>query len=158
MPDVKLTINGQVHRVNVTEDEILLWAIREHLRLTGTKYGCGTGLCGACTVLADGKAIRACTETVGNNKDKQITTIEGIAEDHPLKRAWMEVGMDQCAYCQPGQIMQAAGFLRTVDNPDEEEIVAAMSAILCRCGTYPRIKKAVHLAAKLLRETPADKR
>lgn len=148
MSSFKLNINGQEHEVTVAADEKLLWTIREHLQLIGTKFGCGAGDCGACTVLVDGVAVRSCLIPAAGFVGKQITTIEGIPEEHPLKQAWSDVGMDQCAYCQCGQIMNAAGFLNHNPNPTEEEIVVAMTPILCRCGTYPRVKKAVGLASK----------
>jgi isoquinoline 1-oxidoreductase alpha subunit len=145
---ISLKVNGKEHTLDISPDLPLLWAIREHLKLTGTKYGCGKGLCGSCTVHVEGKAVRSCQTTVGDVQGKKITTIEGIPEDHPLKKAWVKEQVAQCGYCQPGQIMQAADLLSGNKNPSDAKINQAMDNNLCRCGTYPRIKNAIHLAAK----------
>jgi isoquinoline 1-oxidoreductase alpha subunit len=132
----------------VGPDVPLLWVIREHLKLTGTKFGCGIGACGSCTVHIDGKAVRSCQTPAGAVAGKKITTIEGLAESHPVIRAWIKEQVPQCGYCQPGQIMQAAALLAEVPDPSDERIAAAMDGNLCRCGTYPRIKLAIRSAAK----------
>ena len=149
---ISLEINGKKYEVNVSPDVPLLWVIREHLRLTGTKFGCGVGLCGSCTVHLDGKAQRSCVTTVGSVEGRKITTIEGLPEDHPVKRAWIEEQVPQCGYCQSGQIMQAAALLSESPNPTDEKIVSAMDGNLCRCGTYPFIKQAIKRAAKEVRK------
>ena len=145
---ISLLINGKSHEVDVNPDVPLLWVIREYLKLTGTKYGCGIGMCGSCTVHVDGKAQRSCQISAGDARGKKITTIEGIPEDHPIKKAWLKEQVPQCGYCQPGQIMQAIAFISQKPNPSDEEIVDAMNGNLCRCGTYPYIKSAIKLAAK----------
>jgi aerobic-type carbon monoxide dehydrogenase small subunit (CoxS/CutS family) len=144
----KLTINKKVYTLNVNPDIPLLWVIREHLKLTGTKFGCGMGLCGACTVHIDGKAERSCQIPVGRAVGKKITTIEGLPEDHPVKMAWLKEQVPQCGYCQPGQIMQAAALLAEKPNPTDEEIVDSMNGNICRCSTYPRIKAAIRTAVR----------
>jgi isoquinoline 1-oxidoreductase alpha subunit len=145
---ISLEINGRKYEVDVDPDVPLLWVIREKLRLTGTKFGCGVGLCGSCTVHLDGKAQRSCITAVGSIEGRKITTIEGLPEDHPVKRAWIEEQVPQCGYCQSGQIMEAAALLSEDPNPSEEKIVNTMEGNLCRCGTYPFIKKAIKRAAK----------
>ena len=145
---ISLMVNGKERALDISPDLPLLWAIREHLKLTGTKYGCGKGLCGSCTVHVEGKAVRSCQTTVGDVQGKKITTIEGIPEDHPLRQAWIKEQVAQCGYCQPGQIMQAADLLAGEKNPSDVKINQAMDGNLCRCGTYPRIKNAIRLAAK----------
>ncbi|MSM40568.1 MAG: 2Fe-2S iron-sulfur cluster binding domain-containing protein [Geobacter sp.] len=144
---ITLSVNGKRHRLDVPPDTPLLWVLREKLGLTGTKYSCGEGLCGACTVHVDGKARRSCITTVGSVQGKKIVTIEGLAEMHPVKQAWIAEEVSQCGYCQPGQIMQAAALLVEHPHPSEQEIDNAMQGNLCRCGTYPRIKKAIQRAA-----------
>lgn len=144
---IHLEINGKKHDVDVAEDASLLWVIRERLQMTGTKFGCGVGLCGSCTVHLDGKAVRSCQTTVGSAQGKKITTIEGIPENHPLKLAWVKEQVPQCGYCQPGQIMQAAELLAANPRPSDAKIVLHMDGNLCRCGTYPRIKSAIRLAS-----------
>jgi isoquinoline 1-oxidoreductase subunit alpha len=146
---IDLHINGQPHRHDGDPDMPLLWLLRDELGLTGTKFGCGLAQCGACTIHLDGAAIRACVTPVAVAAGKRITTIEGLSEDgnHPLQRAWKELNVAQCGYCQPGQIMQAASLLRAVAKPDDAQIDAAMSGNLCRCGTYTRIRDAIHRAA-----------
>ena len=148
-----LTINGRAHSVDATNDTPLLWVIREHLQMTGTKFGCGAGLCGACTVHVDGIAVRSCQTQVGDLAGKNITTIEGLSanSDHPLQKAWIAEQVPQCGYCQSGQIMQAASLLSKNPSPSREEIVEAMDGNLCRCMTYPRIVRAIERAATDLR-------
>jgi isoquinoline 1-oxidoreductase subunit alpha len=151
MATFALTINGEAASVTAEPDTPLLWVIREHLQLTGTKYGCGAALCGACTVHADGKAIRSCVTPVSSAVGKNVTTIEGLAvngDPHPLQKAWVAEQVPQCGYCQSGQIMQAAELLATNKNPTREQIVAHMDGNICRCGTYPRIVRAIERAAK----------
>lgn len=143
---IKLTVNDKEYSVDVKPDVPLLWVIREYLKLTGTKFGCGKGLCGSCTVHIDGKAQRSCQIQVQDAQDKKITTIEGLPADHPVKQAWTKEQVPQCGYCQPGQIMQAASLLSEKTNLTDEEIINYMSNI-CRCGTYPRIKRAIKLTA-----------
>jgi len=151
MPQYTLKINRKKMKVDAAADTPLLWVLREILGLTGTKYGCGQGLCGSCTVLMDGEAVRSCTLAVADAAGKSIITIEGIAEekDHPVVKAWLEEEVSQCGYCQPGQILSAIALLKQKANPTDEEIDEAMSGVLCRCGTYPRIRKAIHRAARL---------
>jgi len=145
----KISLNGKDVTVDVPDDTPLLWVIREHLQMTGTKFGCGAGLCGACTVHIDGEATRTCITPISEATGKQITTIEALSEDgsHPLQKAWVAEQVPQCGYCQSGQIMQAAAFLAKKKNPSDEEIVEAMTGNLCRCMSYTRIKKAVRRAA-----------
>jgi isoquinoline 1-oxidoreductase subunit alpha len=144
---IQLDINGTSYQVDVAADVPLLWVIRERLRLTGTKYGCGIGMCGSCTVHIDGKAERSCQTLVGDAQGKKITTIEGLPENHPVKQAWIKEQVPQCGYCQPGQIMQAAGLLNEDPRPSDQKISDAMNGNLCRCGTYPKIKSAIRLAS-----------
>jgi aerobic-type carbon monoxide dehydrogenase small subunit (CoxS/CutS family) len=149
MPPTTLTINGTKHQVEVNAGTPLLWVLRDTLDLTGTKYGCGRGLCGACTVHVEGEATRSCVTTIDEVKGKTITTIEGLATNkHPLVYAWIAEEVSQCGYCQPGQIMQAAALLAQKPSPTEVDIDAAMSTTLCRCGTYRRIRRAIQRAAK----------
>ncbi len=145
---ISLEINGKKHSVDVEPDVPLLWVIREHLKLTGTKFGCGIGMCGSCTVHVDGKAERSCQIPVAEARGKKITTIEGLPDDHPVKLAWIKEQVPQCGYCQSGQIMQAAALLAEDKDPSEEKIINVMEGNLCRCGTYHYIKKAIHTAAK----------
>jgi isoquinoline 1-oxidoreductase subunit alpha len=144
---IKLEINGKQYEVAVDGDVPLLWVIREHLNLTGTKFGCGMGICGSCTVHIDGKSERSCQMPVASVQGKKITTIEGLAEDHPVKKAWVIKQVPQCGYCQPGQMMQAAALLKQNPNPSDAAINDAMDGNLCRCGTYPRIRSAIRLAS-----------
>jgi isoquinoline 1-oxidoreductase alpha subunit len=143
-------INGRKASVDVAPDTPLLWIVREHLKLTGTKFGCGSGLCGACTVHLDGKAVRSCQVTASQAAGKRVTTIEGLSPkgDHPLQRAWIAEQVPQCGYCQSGQIMQAADLLASIKKPTREQIVAHMDGNICRCGTYPRIVRAIQRAAR----------
>lgn len=149
MPAYTLKINGQSRPVNVAADTPLLWVLRDHLNLVGTKYGCGMGLCGACTVHANGVPVRSCQTPVSTLGGTEITTIEGLSPDgsHPLQQAWCDHDVPQCGYCQAGQIMTAAAFLKNNPTPTEDEIDGAMAGNLCRCGTYLRIRNAVKSAA-----------
>lgn len=144
----ELKINGKLYKVKAYEDEPLLWVIRERLRLTGTKFGCGMGLCGACTVLIDKRAQRSCLVPVSSAVGKEIITIEGIPSNHPLKRAWIELQVPQCGYCQPGQIMEAYALLLENPRPTRDQIVQRLSSHICRCGTYNRIIGAVERAIR----------
>jgi isoquinoline 1-oxidoreductase alpha subunit len=150
MAATAFVINGGEARVDVAPDTPLLWIVREHLKLSGTKYGCGTGLCGACTVHLDGKAVRSCQITAQQVQGKRVTTIEGLSPSasHPLQRAWIAEQVPQCGYCQSGQIMQAADLLASNKTPTREQIIAHMDGNLCRCGTYPRIVRAIERAAR----------
>jgi len=144
---VHLEINGKAYDVDVAPNVPLLWVIRERLRLTGTKFGCGIGVCGSCTVHIDGKAERSCQTAAGSAQGKKITTIEGIPENHPVKQAWIREQVPQCGYCQSGQIMQAAALLTEDPHPSEDTIIEHMNGNLCRCGTYQKIKSAIRLAS-----------
>jgi isoquinoline 1-oxidoreductase alpha subunit len=146
-----LKVNGQDRAVDIAGDTPLLWVIRETLGLTGTKFGCGMALCGACTVHLDGEAVRSCVTPVSRAAGKQITTIEGLSPDvtHPLQRAWIEVDVPQCGYCQSGQIMAAAVLLRENPRPTDADIDDCMTGNICRCGAYQRIRRAIHLAAEM---------
>lgn len=147
---VTFTLNGEQVALQIDPKTPLLWALREQLKSTGTKFGCGKGLCGACTVHINGNAMRSCITPVSSINGMAITTIEGLSESssHPLQQAWIAENVPQCGYCQSGQIMSAAALLKKTPNPDDEEINRAMSGNLCRCGTYPRIRRAIHRAAK----------
>jgi aerobic-type carbon monoxide dehydrogenase small subunit (CoxS/CutS family) len=149
MPTFVLNVNGGRRRVSLPADTPLLWALRDALGLTGTKYGCGAGLCGACTVHLAGTAVRSCAIPVGQAAGKPITTIEGLSPEggHPVQRAWIAEDVAQCGYCQAGQIMAAAALLRVTPRPTDAQIDEALSGNLCRCGTYQRIRAAVHRAA-----------
>ncbi len=144
-----LTINEKKQQVDVDPDTPMLWVLRDHINLVGTKYGCGIGQCGACTVHLDGNAVRSCSLTVDKVRDQKITTIEGLSAngDHPLQEAWIAHDVPQCGYCQAGQIMNAASLLTNNPNPSDEEIAGAMNGNICRCGTYTRIKAAIKTAA-----------
>jgi aerobic-type carbon monoxide dehydrogenase small subunit (CoxS/CutS family) len=150
MPSYTLRVNGQERTVSAPAGMPLLWVLRDLIGLTGTKYGCGAGLCGACTVLIDGQARRSCQTPVSSAAGPAIITIEGLSADgnHPLQRAWLAEDVPQCGFCQAGQIMSAAGLLARTPSPSDAEIDAAMGGNLCRCGTYHRIRKAVHRAAR----------
>lgn len=146
---LKLRVNGQDHDIDVDPEMPLLWVVRDVLGLTGTKYGCGQALCGACVVHVDGRAMRSCVLPVRRAVGHEVTTIEGLSADgsHPLQRAWVELGVPQCGYCQSGQIMSAAALLRQVPRPTDAQIDQSLSGNLCRCGTYLRIRAAVKKAA-----------
>lgn len=147
---VALTVNGQRHDVDAAPDTPLLWVLREHLKLTGTKFGCGIAACGACTVHIDGEAVRSCSMPLSLVAGKSITTIEGLSADgsHPLQKAWIAEQVPQCGYCQSGQIMAVAALLKQTPKPSDADIADAISNI-CRCGTYQRIREATHTAASL---------
>jgi len=149
MATINLNINGKKQVVDVDPKTPLLWVLREHLNLVGTKYGCGIAQCGACTVHLEGKAVRSCSLPVSAIANKQITTIEGLSEngDHPVQKAWLEHDVAQCGYCQAGQIMSAAALLKTSPNPTDAQIDTAMSGNICRCGTYLRINDAIKSAS-----------
>src|SRR5688500_17613249 len=148
---IKLTLNGQAKEIDVAEDTTLLWVLRDTLGLTGTKFGGGAALCGACTVHLDGQPLRSCVTPISSVAGKSIMTIEGLSNDrsHPVQRAWIELEVPQCGYCQSGQIMAAAALLSKNPNPSDADIDTAMSGNICRCGTYPRIRKAIQRAAEL---------
>jgi isoquinoline 1-oxidoreductase subunit alpha len=147
---IKVTVNNQTRELDVDPDMPLLWAVRDHLKLTGTKFGCGMALCGACTVLDNGKAVRSCSTQMGKIEGADITTIEGISArgPHAVQKAWEEVSVPQCGYCQTGQIMQAISLLSAKPNPTDADIDEGMAGNICRCGTYQRIRAAIHQAAK----------
>lgn len=150
MAKISLKINGQKQSVDVNPGTPVLWVLRDHLNLFGTKYGCGMAQCGACTILLEGNAVRSCMLPVSQVENKTITTIEGLSEkgDHPVQKAWLQHDVAQCGYCQTGQIMTAAALLEKNPDPTDEEIESAMNGNICRCGTYLRIKAAVKTAAK----------
>jgi len=150
MAKFNLNINGKTQTVDVDPNTPMLWVLRDHLKLVGTKYGCGIAQCGSCTIHLSGIAVRACVLTVSAVGNQEVTSIEGLSEnvDHPVQKAWLEVDVPQCGYCQPGQIMTAAALLEQNPNPSDSEIEMAMNGNICRCGTYTRIKKAVQLAAE----------
>jgi isoquinoline 1-oxidoreductase alpha subunit len=146
-----LLVNDKSYSVDVDSDTPLLWVIRDHLQLNGTKFGCGEGLCGACTILLDGNPIRSCSFPISLLKDQAITTIEGIDPNHPVVQAWTELDVPQCGYCQSGQILSAVVLLDKTPNPTDADVQSAMKNI-CRCGTYPEIKQAVDLSTELKRK------
>lgn len=152
---MKLVVNGQPHEVDAPADMPLLWVLRDLVGLTGTKFGCGMSLCGACTVHVDGQPVRACVTPASAVADKAITTIEGLSKDgtHPVQRAWQELDVVQCGYCQSGQVMAAVALLKQNPAPSDADIDGAMAGNLCRCGTYQRIRAAVHRAAELSKES-----
>lgn len=149
MANFNLKINGKETQVDVAPDTPMLWVLRDHIKLVGTKFGCGIAQCGACTIHLDGDAVRSCSVPVSAVGEKAITTIEGLSEkgDHPLQKAWVEHDVPQCGYCQAGQIMNAASLLDKNPNPTDEDIARGMNGNICRCGTYTRIKKAIKTAA-----------
>ena len=148
---INLHVNGTIRAVDADPAMPLLWALRDLLGITGTKYGCGIGACGACTVHLNGQAVRSCITAIGDVGDQQVTTIEGLSPEgtHPLQRAWVANNVPQCGYCQVGQIMQAAALLQTTPKPTDQQITDAMSGNICRCGTYQRIRAAIKQAAEL---------
>lgn len=145
----EIIVNHQRYRINADKETPLLWILRDHLQLTGTKFGCGQGLCGACTVHLDGQPTRSCITPLAQVGEKTVLTIEGLKDKqlHPLQQAWLDLDVPQCGYCQSGQLMSAAALLNANSNPDDQAIDTAMSGNLCRCGTYPRIRAAIKLAA-----------
>ncbi|MSQ59780.1 MAG: (2Fe-2S)-binding protein [Betaproteobacteria bacterium] len=145
---ISFSVNGKQQTVDVSQDTPLLWVLRDTLGLTGTKFGCGKALCGACTVHLNGMAIRSCQTPVGSIGGQKITTIEGLGGKHAVQKAWIALDVPQCGYCQPGQMMSAAALLAGNKNPSDSDIDAAMSGNICRCGTYPRIRAAIKAAAK----------
>jgi aerobic-type carbon monoxide dehydrogenase small subunit (CoxS/CutS family) len=148
MTEVKLVVNGTEHVVDVDPNTPLLWVLRDTLALTGTKFGCGVGACGTCTVHLEGVAVRSCSTLITDARDKHVTTIEGLSADgnHPVQRAWIKEQVVQCGWCQPGQIMAAAALLANNPAPTDADIDQGMQGCLCRCGTYPRIRRAIHAA------------
>lgn len=149
---ISLNVNGKKVNVDVPEDATLLWVLRDHLKLTGTKYSCGIGECGSCTVHINGKAERSCTISVGQVKGKKITTIEGLPDSHPVKKAWVQEQVPQCGYCQPGVIMQVAALISQKPTPAADQIISKMDDVICRCGTYLRIKKGIQTAVQIVRK------
>jgi isoquinoline 1-oxidoreductase alpha subunit len=151
---INLTVNKTAHEVDVDPDMPLLWVLRDVLGLTGTKFGCGVAQCGACTIHLNGEAVRSCLTPVKRAGNQQIMTIEGLSlhNDHPLQLAWQEIDVPQCGYCQSGQLMSAAVLLKENNNPTDQDIDRAMSGNICRCGTYQRIRQAIHLAADLIKK------
>jgi aerobic-type carbon monoxide dehydrogenase small subunit (CoxS/CutS family) len=148
---MELLVNGKTYEVEVQPDDTLLWLLRDRLEFTGAKYGCGEGVCGACTVLVDGKATRSCITSASGTKGKSITTVEGLAPDgklHVIQDAFRQVDVFQCAYCASGMVVSAVSLLRSTPHPTEEEIIHGMQGNICRCGTYPRIVKAIKIASK----------
>ena len=154
---ISLTVNDTRKEVDVDDDMPLVWILRDSLGLSGTKFGCGVGVCGSCTVLENGKAVRSCQVLASEAKDRSFTTIEGLSRDatHPCQRAWLEMDVAQCGYCQPGMIMNACALLRDQPNPTDDTIDAVMSESVCRCGTYPRMRKAIKRAAALMQKRNA---
>ena len=157
---VSLNINQKTYQVDVDPDMPLLWVIRDVIGLTGTKYGCGVAQCGACTVHLNGEAVRSCVARVKRAEGQQVVTIEGLSQnnDHPLQLAWQEIDVPQCGYCHSGQLMSAAVLLRENSDPTDEDIDSAMAGNICRCGTYLRIRKAIHLAAEMQRKGIKNKK
>jgi aerobic-type carbon monoxide dehydrogenase small subunit (CoxS/CutS family) len=149
MPNYTLKVNGKEHTVDVSPDTPLLWVLREHLKLTGTKYGCGIAFCGSCMVLVNGESTYSCSTTIEEVAGAQVITIEGLSKDgtHPVQLAWVEEDVSQCGYCQAGQIISAVALLKDNPKPSDRDIDNAMAGNICRCGTYPRIRKAIHRAA-----------
>ncbi|HMK57250.1 MAG TPA: (2Fe-2S)-binding protein [Dissulfurispiraceae bacterium] len=154
---ISLEVNGRKYEVDAAADEPLLWVIREKIGLTGTKYGCGVAQCGACTVHIDGQPERSCQIPAKDAQGKKITTIEGIAESDPVKKAWIEDDVPQCGYCHPGQIMSAVALIKKIPAPTDEDIDRAMTGNICRCGTYQRIRRAIHRASALKADEVMDK-
>jgi isoquinoline 1-oxidoreductase alpha subunit len=149
---VSLNVNGKTVKVDVPADASLLWVLRDHLKLTGTKYACGIGECGSCTVHINGKAERSCTLTLKDVQGKKITTIEGLPDSHPVKKAWIAEQVPQCGFCQPGVIMQVASLFAQKPTPSPDQVIAKMDDVICRCGTHLRIKKGIQTAAEMMRK------
>ena len=149
---ISLTVNGKDYKVDVPKDMTLLWVLRDYLKLTGTKFSCGVGECGACTVLINGEAERSCIISAADADGADITTIEGLPADHPVKQAWIQEQVVQCGYCQPGAIMQVAGLLSADKDPNPQEITDSMDDFICRCGTYQRMKKGIDTAIQIMRK------
>ena len=149
---ISFQVNGKKYNVDVPPDTPLLWVLRDNLKLTGTKYACGVGECGSCTVHVNGKALRSCVTAVGDVQGKKITTIEGLPANHPVKKAWIQEQVPQCGYCQPGVMMQVAALIAEARKPDPDKIVGAMDDILCRCGSYPAMKKGIKMAVEMTRK------
>jgi len=154
---IKLDVNGSAHQLEVDPATPLLWVLRDHLGMTGTKFGCGMAMCGACTVHFNGSAVRSCVVPVEGANGARITTIEGLSPDsrHPLQQVWLELNVPQCGYCQSGMLMAAAALLQENPNPTDDDIDAAITNI-CRCGTYPRVRAAIHKAAEVMRAVPSE--
>ena len=146
---ISLHVNGKKQQLDVSPDTPLLWVLRDNLGITSVKYACGISECGVCTVLMDGEAVRSCSISVGSARESKILTIEGLPEDHPVKLAWIEKQVPQCGYCQPGIMLQTADFLERQPDPSDEQINEAMDNVLCRCGSHPRIKNAIKMAAAM---------
>jgi isoquinoline 1-oxidoreductase alpha subunit len=149
---ISLNVNGKAYKLDVAPDTPLLWVLRDHLDLKGTKYSCGIGECGTCTVHINGKAVRSCTMTVGEVKKRKITTIEGLPQNHPVKQAWIKEQVPQCGYCQPGVIMQVAAHLSQKPTPNADQVIRKMDDVLCRCGSYPQIKQGIKTALETMRK------
>jgi len=149
---ISLNVNGKKRKVEVDQNTPLLWVLRDNLGITSVKYACGIAECGVCTVLIDGEAVRSCSVPVGEIKSSKITTIEGLPENHPVKVAWIEKQVPQCGYCQPGIMLQTVDFLSRRPNPSTRQVDEALNNVLCRCGSHPRIKKAIQMAADLNRK------
>lgn len=149
---ISLQVNGKAYQVDISDDTPLLWVLRDYLNLKGTKYGCGIGACGACTVHVNGKAVRSCITSVGEVKRKKILTIEGLPGNHPVKKAWVKEQVVQCGYCQSGVIMQVSALLSEKPTLDGDQIIAKMDDMICRCGTYPRIKRGIKTAIQMTRK------
>ncbi len=149
---ISLNVNGKVHQLDVPGDTPLLWALRDKLNLKGTKYSCGIGECGSCTVHVDGKAVRSCTVSVDDVKGKKIVTIEGLPEKNPVKQAWIKEQVPQCGYCQPGVIMQVAAHISQKPTPTADQVISKMDDVICRCGTYPAIKQGIKTALELMKK------
>jgi aerobic-type carbon monoxide dehydrogenase small subunit (CoxS/CutS family) len=149
---ISLSVNGKVHKVDLPGDTRLLWALRDTLALTGTKYGCGIGECGTCTVHVDGVAVRSCTISIEEVKGKKITTIEGLPANHPVKVAWIKEQVPQCGFCQPGMIMNVAAHLAQKPTPSADQVISKMDDVICRCGAYPAIKRGINTAVQIMKK------
>ena len=147
---ISLTVNGKAYNVDAPQDVSLLWVLRDHLKLTGTKFSCGVGECGSCTVLIGGEPERSCMISAAEADGASITTIEGLPEEHPVKQAWIQEQVVQCGYCQPGAIMQVAGLMSESDTPNAQDIIDSMDDFICRCGTYQRMKKGIVRAVQIM--------